>query len=795
MEGATAPLVRRIAVDLLLLAGGFILSIAFLWPSIAGDRAFGPFDMWQGYFPFFFDLPANWREFPRNPLLYDQAFLYSPQQWFIRESLRDGAFPFWNPHFRCGESLIGTGLGSPFSPFNLPVWTMAWPLGYAWSAVLRVGVMWMGAVMLARALGLSRVWQGALGCAFVLLPPFQVFLQQPLSHAYAWLPWCLWVVERTARRAGGGRREVLRAAWPMIPLMVLLFASGHPHSVFNMVFGAGVFGLLRPAWGARSGGLSARGALLAAMLVGGMMSAPMVLPFVAQLRESATLAERAGGKGAQWTLEPRVLRTMTDPHAFGSPFPGAAEPYTGPVNFAEDQQYLGAAPWVFLLLGGAFLRGWFARRRAAILALLAMGALGATLAFGLPPLFKVLAAIPPFSMNSNPRLCLLLHVAVVLCAALVAADWPRHAIAGRRGRAGAAGALLLLASAGAAALAWAPGGSLPLAPPMMAAVTAAVLFAAGWLGFTHPVARAWSCAVLVGLMLADQGRAWIPLHPQPPAEWGDLSRARKLLPPALAADEALRVGAEDFTPPNTPVLWGGTDVRAYSLPASKRYDAYHRAFMKTPNPANLSREDLSRPEVLSGLAMTGARWVLTTNDYPPAMAAYVTPAGRRGPVRIYRLQNASEFASWLPATAVQGAADMQAALAHVTANNQRRPESVVIEGIATATPSPSAPFPLKARRPDANRLEVALPATLPSVPGHVILRESFDRGWRAEDQLGNSLAIRPAQVRFMAVEAPAGTSMIRLRYRPPGWGAGWLLFLVGAGVVGAWVWGLRRLAD
>ncbi len=590
-------------------------------------------------------------------------------------------------------------------------------------------------------------------------------------------------------RGAGDWRASVRGAWPLAPLTVLLFCSGHPHSVFNCVLGVAVYALVRPGLAVGAAAIRLRAAPLAAILLGVMLSGPMVLPFVAQLRGSSTLAERSGGRGAQWTLEARALRTMLDPHALGSPFPGAEQPYSGPVNFAEDQQYVGVVPLVFLVLGAALLRGGRAGHRWRAAALLVMGALGGILAFGVPPLFGLLSAIPPFSMNSNPRLCLLVHVALVGGAALAASGWPRHAPEGSRARLAGGLALLLAAALGACVVGLADAARLPLARGWFAVGASLALFAAGWCGLRGPVARGAACAVLVGLWLADSGRAWLPLHTQPPAEWGDPARARRLLPARLAADANLRVGAEDFTPPNTPVLWGGTDVRAYSLPASARYSAYHTGVMKVANPSNLSAEDLRKPEVLLGVATAAAPWVLTTNEYAPSMAAYVQPVERRGPVRIYRLLLAAEFASWLPATSVAAAPGMDEAVAFLRDNLQRRPEPVVIEGVPPATLSPSAAVGLRWRRPDANRLEVTLPATIPSVPGHAVIRESYDPGWRAHDQSGRELTVRPAQVRFMAVEVPAGTASINMRYRPPGWGAGWALF--GAGLVASIAIGWR----
>jgi uncharacterized membrane protein YfhO len=47
-----------------------------------------------------------------------------------------------------------------------------------------------------------------------------------------------------------------------------------------------------------------------------------------------------------------------------------------------------------------------------------------------------------------------------------------------------------------------------------------------------------------------------------------------------------------------------------------------------------------------------------------------------------------------------------------------------------------------------------------------MLRVSHDPGWSATTASGAPLRIVPAQVRFLAVESPAGTERVVLRYAP-----------------------------
>ena len=58
-----------------------------------------------------------------------------------------------------------------------------------------------------------------------------------------------------------------------------------------------------------------------------------------------------------------------------------------------------------------------------------------------------------------------------------------------------------------------------------------------------------------------------------------------------------------------------------------------------------------------------------------------------------------------------------------------------------------------------------------SAPGHLVLVDTFDPGWRAAVD-GKPTTLLRANVAFQAVPVPAGTHRVELVYRPPSvmWG-------------------------
>ncbi|RIL05096.1 MAG: hypothetical protein DCC71_11770, partial [Proteobacteria bacterium] len=210
---------RDRAIGVACAMGGFLLLAVALAPSLAGRQAFVPADYWLGAVPFAFAQPPAWRQFRSNTLLGDPALLYPPQLWVLRRAIADGEIPLWNRWTRAGEAVLGSGQTGPFAPTTWPILLLPWPHGFAWAALLRFGLLWLGAYLFARSLGLARAWCVAVAAGFGCAPLFAVHFQQlPRATAHVALPWLLLACERLARAAPHGARAWLRAAWPLAPL-------------------------------------------------------------------------------------------------------------------------------------------------------------------------------------------------------------------------------------------------------------------------------------------------------------------------------------------------------------------------------------------------------------------------------------------------------------------------------------------------------------------------------------------------------------------------------------------------
>jgi len=763
--GAGGDAARRLRASAgwLCACGGFLLAGAVLATSLVGRTTFLPADLWMSSVPFSVSGAEARRYVPHNVLLTDSAFLYAPPLAVVHRTLREGAFPLWNRFMRGGEPLLGTGESGPLEPLNLPILLMPWPLGFAWAAWLRFGLMWAGAYLFGRELGLSRAWSIALAVAYSFAPGFAAHFQQlPRAIAHVGIPWLLLGVERLAHATARGPRAGIRAALPIALAQWVVASSGYPPGMLTATLAAVAYLLVRVGWSTRDA-LLAKAVGLAALGLGFAMAAPSLMPFLEFLRDSATYAEREGG--GEWVFPTEVFRLFWNPDALGSPITGAAHAWTGVYNFEEEQQYIGLVPWVFLIGSIPSLRR---ATRLDVRRMLALGGLAlftAALAFGWPPVHPWVSGLPPFSRNSNPRMLILTQVLVAAVAALAARDWPAQ-----RPRAHPRAFAML---AGLAALGG--GGVLAMglasrwdARPPLALGAAIALFAAGRLAASEGQRRAAS-ALLPLLMLADVAPVYHDYYPQPPRAWADPARALRNLPAALRDQEAPRVAFEAFTPSNLPAAFGVEDVRAYGFPVPTRYDAYMNELLSVENAETFFRRDLERPEVVTALQRTCAQWLMTSAHYPDPSALALERVWQSGPLALYRMLAAAPCAAWYADDEVETVADLSHAVARTRASLGERSEPILVERAGEPASSARAAAagevaPMRWQGP--NRLEIAVPEAARGRDGWLVVRVSWDAGWSAFAG-DRPLELAPAQVRFLAVRTPAGTERVALRYWPP----------------------------
>ncbi len=268
-----------------------LLPLVWLWPTTFGARTFVPYDL---------------AEFPPASLLLSEAeyaavasgknhdvtevpVWFLPELELARDELRAGRLPTWNPHARGGEPLHAHGLIGLCYPPNWIALSAGDPgsrLGLlAWISLALGGLLAFG---LLRELGVPMLaaWFGA--ALFELSAPMagNAYFWMRLA-SFVWLPGVLWTLLRLARdeRLRAGPLAACAGAFAMTWL-----GGFPPFAATTSVFaGCCLLWLvgertLQRSWrdGAR---LGAR--LLLALLLGGLLALPQVLPSLAFFPHSA----------------------------------------------------------------------------------------------------------------------------------------------------------------------------------------------------------------------------------------------------------------------------------------------------------------------------------------------------------------------------------------------------------------------------------------------------------------------------------------------------------------------------
>lgn len=366
-----------------------------------------------------------------NPHLQDVTYQVQPWLLFLRQELRAGRLPFWNPFQYAGAPFWSNGSSAPLFPLHLLFVVLPESWGWLLLPWLRVVIGALGAWLLGRELGLSRPAALLAAVAFPLAGMPVAFLLFPMANALALVPWVLWSVERLAAGRGG---------WPALALTGgLQLLAGHPETAVHTAMATGIYLLVRGSVSGRRAWLS----WLGGWTVGGALAAVQLLPLALTLVASSRWGAHGVGEPPPLAvLLVQPLRLVL-PDLFGNPADGT---WWGPFNWLATSVYVGAAtlPLAAAGLAAAWRPGGRVDRRWLALAVILGFALAA--AYQAPGVRHILAALPVVGKALHHRLLFAVDLSLALLAGAGLDRWRAG-----RGRGVLAGAVLV---AGLLAVAW-----------------------------------------------------------------------------------------------------------------------------------------------------------------------------------------------------------------------------------------------------------------------------------------------------------------------------------------------------
>ncbi len=781
----------------------------FFWPAVFGGRVLLPTDLIFDLDPLWWHLTPEWYTGPSNSLLADQVSQFFPWRLLAHRLIRMGQIPLWNPYAYAGLPFVGNAQSALFSPFNLLGYLFPFYPSFTAAAILRLWVAGFFTFLFAREAGLGKYGALLAAIAFPFSGPMIDWLGHPHSAAIVWLPAMLFTAERALARKN--------IAYTMLCGLAIgaQFLGGHPETSFHAILAWLAYGLYRAisleGW-KLSRLVQPVSLLVAAAVIGVLVSAVQLLPFAEALIYSVTPAMRAEQTGLpalsriflEWQDWPTLISAVL-PRYFGTPLDNSYwYPYA---NYVEQDIYAGILPLalaVAAVLGDVRRAPCFQRRRTLFFAGLALLSLGIALQF---PVINIVNYLPLFNLAANGRMRLLYTFAVAILGGI---GLDRIVAGHRQTRRWVSWTLVLLALTSMLLITltytgfklfketiirsgrdfvdvrWGSDPYLPrsreyyyalvderyakkldLYRPAHIAMYLPILMTLAWFCLRTnpgwPVVRKTLPWGLLALTFIDLCLIGMPFNPT--------TSPQDILPTPSAVRfvqqdrDIYRVcGTGLILYPNIGMVFELQDVRGYDTVVPSRYMAlldrlgghYRFHFHSLLTRADSPLLDLLNVKYLLTDQEPGERWELVYQD--------------EGAVRVYRNRDVMPRAFVVyRAEVVRSAAE---SLERLTSGHFNFREAVILEEHPTGW---TAPAPIPAVAPEARFISYEPNRVLLEVrtdaDGLLVLTDNYAPGWKALLD-GQPARIYIADHAFRAVVVPAGQHQVEFVYQPMSFWAG-----------------------
>jgi len=402
-----------------------VLAILFFLPVLTGSATLVPFDNLYRFPPWDSLAASHGVAQAYNPLLDDLILENYAWKNFIRESIRAGEIPLWNPYILAGQPFLAAGQNAALYPPGLVFAFLPLPYAYAVFAVLHYWLAACAMYFLARVLGL-RAFAATLSGVIYAFGGFMVVsvVFPMVVSAAAWLPAILGFTELALRRLAltdgekiAWSRVLLDALFAAI-LLGLQFLAGHVEVSYYILLVLAFYAVWRGMSlnvSLRERMINWRGLLRVGVVIGGIvllgfaLAAIQILPLYELVRLNFREGSTSYDQVAGWALPTRQIVTFFIPDFFGNPTHHAyfdiydltwkSAPqgtiFWGIKNYVEAGAYIGIlamALAVFAVIGSFRVKveGWKAAKSSnSIWLFTTLAVLSLLFAFG-TPLYVVL---------------------------------------------------------------------------------------------------------------------------------------------------------------------------------------------------------------------------------------------------------------------------------------------------------------------------------------------------------------------------------------------------------------------
>jgi hypothetical protein len=709
--------------------------------ALLTGRVHGPIDVPMMSEPLLDYAKDNGVERIHNGYLSDLYMQIIPWAAAVREALRNGEWPLWNPHILCGDVLAAAAQPAVFDPFQMIGLIIPQPASITYGNSITFFLAGFFAFAFARSIGCSALASLVCAVGWMYCAGLAFFVGWPLGRAWAYLPLILFAVRLLVREA------TTCAAVLLCLSFVLVIVAGHPESILHVVAIGAVYGLFE-VWQHRD---HARRAVIAAAIAGIvalLVTAIYLLPFLVAVRETVQHA----GRSEIFAKNPLPSHPGVIGRRLANTFTAfwGGQPQRQSLSYKDYEPTSGRVGSVIVALAVVALI--VARRRRETWFFAAL--LSITLCAGLeaPPIAELLHALPLFDITLNERLIFAASFAFCVLAAIGIDSLAEE----RRRLSAAVVAIIAVVLAAASMFLWPSQEEQGIHRELLGLLVAAELLplAILFVLFESKAAMRTVAATALALVLIQRTVEDGTIYPTlPDALFYPAVPLIDYVRNSLGPDPARVVGVHFAMIPNISTVYGFDDPRGYQAMTLHRFfDTY--PVWSIPEPVSFNRvADLTRPF----LSMINIRFAIGSKDTRPPDGWKVVASDRRCHV----LENTRALPRAFIPNWIQYERDDQKVLLAMYAEQDFANAGWIHAPEYTPHRVTNGPGVLQLRR-DGSRFLIDAKM---QKDGWVIISEAAWNGWRAYLD-GRRVRIHYANNAFLGIFVPAGNHTLRVEYMP-----------------------------
>lgn len=365
-----------------------ILAAVFLAPGLKSNYYISPSGILQ-FFPLFDSARSEWIQ---DPNIIDPLTITYPAYKIAAKSVFKGDMPLWNPYNSLGMPLAGNVLASLLFPLSWFYILFGFKIGAWFFFLTKLVIGGFGAYLFLKQLKLKSSLALIGGACWMFSGFTMSWLLWAQSNTVIFLPYILLFIEKIYTK------KRVATIVPLALMIALTILGGHPGTILHILTIATLYALVKLLTNPTGKRLRETGLYATGLVLGILLAAIQLLPFLEYQQLSMSAAHRAIAlqqSGFPWRYF--VLSIFPD-------FFGSARSFFGPLSTNHHEisiAYYGTAIFLLALIG--FLT---VNRRSfrLLLPITVVGLLATAVVFGVKPLPSLMEQLPGFNQANNARL-------------------------------------------------------------------------------------------------------------------------------------------------------------------------------------------------------------------------------------------------------------------------------------------------------------------------------------------------------------------------------------------------------